>query len=145
MIMTLYAIIPIALVYFFIIIPEYKEYKLLKSILIKLQKIKDTNAVSIRRPYYTITAKNRLLRSIIDILNDLLEHKNLITRSFHPLTIFDFKRTSTTYHKINRDVDTLISRSGAINFKKSRLTHNRFIIYNYRILEEINTKLDKIV
>jgi hypothetical protein len=145
MIASLYGIIPIILVVVFIIIPEYKEFKHLKGILSKLNRISNEKNNRLHHQYYSLTAKNRLIRAITNSLNDLLDKKNILSLSFHSLTIFDFKRTERTYHKINSDIDKLFDKLQITNIRPERYHYKNSAIFNYPILKDIEKKLDTII
>ena len=144
MIAFLYGIIPIILVVVFIVIPEYKEYKHLKSILYKLNGISDDKNI-VHHQYYSLTAKNRLIRAITNSLNSLLDNKSLLSLSFHSLTIFDHKRTERTYNKINKDIDKLFEKVKITNMRSAHYHYKNSGIFNYPILKDIEKKLDTII
>lgn len=145
MITSLYGIIPIIFVVVFIVIPEYKEYKHLKGILSRLNRISDENNDTVHHQYYSLAAKNRLIRAITNSLNSLLDNKNILSLSFHSLTIFDYKRTERTYHKINKDIDKLFDKLQITNMRSARYHYKNSGIFNYPILIDIEKKLDTII
>ena len=142
-------VIPILIIYFMIIIPEYREYKFLTEISKKLDKI--IKSEKHHKPFYSYWKKyqsynkNRLICIIEKQIQILLNQNDPKLEFKRSISFILYKKSEKEYKRINKEIDKLMDKFDIINLNISKFRYRKSYFSLLPTLEEINYKLDKII
>ena len=142
--MLLISLIPLFMVVILIIIPEYREFRLLQDIVSGLSRLTATPNPAPRYSFFTFNARRHLLRAAVKKLN-LITEKEISIPWLHPFPVLSYPGYTRAYTILNRAVDELAAESTTISFTPKSAARVDSMFSNYPLLREIKMKLKSMV